>query len=102
MKKWFFEKSGETYKDWPKQNNGDPVPPAFLMHLGGTETEAAIIFSLLRAYNIPTMRRYPNNGDFAKVIIGLSGVGMDVYVPETMLDEAHDILNSKAVYTEEP
>ena len=87
-------------KDWPRDENGEPVKPAFLEHLSDSQIEADIIVNLLRAYNIPVMRVYPNDGDFGKIILGFSGTGVDVYVPETVLSEAQNLLSAD-IETEE-
>jgi len=78
---------------WPTDENGARVAPAFLEHVAGKlETEMAV--SLLRAFGIPTVCEYPNNGDFAKVIMGYAPAGTDIYVPETLLDDAKNIISS--------
>jgi hypothetical protein len=49
--------------------------------------------NLLEAFGIPTISAYPNDGEFGKLILGFSGTGMDIYVPETMLDDARNIIS---------
>ena len=52
---------------------------------------------MLEAYGIPTIRQHPNDGDFGKLILGMSGSGVDIYVPETELAAALELLNGEVV-----
>lgn len=92
MADWFLGKKKKLTDKWPKTEGGEPVSPAFLTHVGGNPMDMQIVLSLLEAYGIPAVDRYPNNGDFGRLILGHAGGGVDVYVPETMLEEAKDIL----------
>ena len=47
--------------------------------------------NMLEAYGIPCLRDYPGNGSFGKVILGMSGQGTDIYVPESKLEEAQNL-----------
>ena len=96
-----FYKFGEQSKGWPKDENGKPEKPAFLEHISGLQLEYDMAVSLLRAYNIPSVHTCPNDGDFGKVILGILGTGMDIYVPESMLEDARNILSADIVPDEE-
>ena len=96
MKNWGFRKIGDRSDKWPKDENGKTVEPAFLKHLTGSQIDVEMGINLLNAYNIPVMTIYPNDGEFGKLILGFAGTGVDVYVPETMLDEAKSVLAAKA------
>ena len=50
--------------------------------------------NLLEAYGIPHVCEYPNNGLFGKLLMGFPPAGMDVYVPETFLEDAQNLLNA--------
>ena len=95
MGKWGFRKIGDRFDKWPKDENGKAVEPAFLEHLSGTQLDIEMGINLLSAYNIPIMTTYPNDGEFGKLILGFAGTGVDVYVPETMLDEAKNIISAE-------
>jgi len=82
---------------WPKTAEGDPVPPVFLAHTIPNNFADEMMVNLLEAYGIPTMRQYPNDGDFGKLILGMSGGGVDIYVPETELAAALDLLNGEVM-----
>jgi len=82
------ELPGELMERWPKDENGVPIKPVYLVHKSFLGMEDKMTVSLLEAYNIPTICRYPNDGDFARLMLGVSGNGTDIYVPETMKEEA--------------
>ena len=86
--------------NWPNTDTGEPVAPVFLCHIGGGPLDLELTLSLLQAYEIPTVCEYPNNGLFGKLILGFPAAGMDVFVPETMLETAQDILSAEAVEEE--
>ena len=82
------ELPGELMKKWPKDESGAPVPAVFLAHRSFMGMEDEMTVNLLQAYGIPVVRRYPNDGDFARLMLGVSGNGTDIYVPESMREEA--------------
>lgn len=84
---WGRSLAGEVYKIWPKKN-GEAEPPVFLRHCSTTNMEDELLINMLKAYGIPSVRLYPQNGSFGKIILGMSADGADIYVPESMLDEA--------------
>ena len=60
-----------------------------------------LALNLLEAYGIPHVSEYPNNGEFGKLILGHPPSGMEVFVPETMLEDAKNILSADIVEDEE-
>ena len=96
-----FKPPFDDDKNWPVDENGDPARPAFLEHLSESQIESDIVVNMLRAYSIPVYRAYPNDGDFGRLIIGFSGTGVDIYVPETMLDDARNLLSADIEYETE-
>ena len=95
MKNWSFKKAEEI--SWPNDEAGNPVPPVYLMHIGGGPLDMELTLNLLEAYGIPHVGKYPHDGLFGKLILGHSPFGMEVYVPETMLEDAQNILNAEIV-----
>lgn len=93
MNNWGFSK--KSHENWPLDEYGNQVKPAFLKHTGGSPMDIDVEVSLLRAYNIPVIFEYPNDGEFGKLIIGHAGGGVDIYVPEAMLEDAKNILNGE-------
>lgn len=101
MSLWGFRKKKKLTDRWPKKENGETVAPAFLMHAGGNPLVTEITLSLLEAYGIPAVCQYPNNGEFGKLIIGYAAGGVDIFVPETLLEDARNILNAEVVGDDE-
>ena len=82
----------EPEAEWPTDEDGKKVEPAFLMKAVGTETDFDLVESLLRGCGIPVMRDYPNDGRFMRLLFGFAGTGAALYVPETMLEDAKAII----------
>ena len=83
--------------EWPVGENGEPVPPVFLTHIYGGPLDLELPLNLLSAYGIPYNNEYPNNGLFGQLLMGFPPGGMDVYVPETLLEDAQNILGADIV-----
>ncbi|MCF0121163.1 MAG: DUF2007 domain-containing protein [Oscillospiraceae bacterium] len=100
MSDWSFRKKKPVTANWPKDENGEPYPPVFLEHASGGPVDVELAVNLLEAYGIPVVTQLPNNGDFAQVIMGMTGTGVDIFVPQNMLEDAQNILSADIV--EEP
>ena len=87
--------------EWPKLENGESVPPAYLTHIHGGPLDMEITLNLLEAYGIPHVCEYPNNGLFGKLLVGYPPAGVDVYVPETLLEDAQNIMSADICEEEE-
>ena len=83
---------GELYEKWPKTATGEPVPPKFLTHCPSTDMADVLLVNMLDAYGIPALILHPGDGTFGKVVLGLSGTGSSVLVPETMLADAEELI----------
>lgn len=97
MENWSFEKFKRPTENWPLEEDGNPVKPVFLQHLSGGPLDTELTVNLLEAFGIPLVTIYPNNGDFAKVVMGYPATGIDLYVPQTMFDDAVNILSADIV-----
>lgn len=92
LKDWGFSNKSSA-PPWPKKEDGQPVSPEYLTNLNATEMEGQIVISLLESNGIPVVIQRPNNGDFGQIILGFSGTGIDIYVPETMLEDAQALIS---------
>ena len=86
---------GELYKQWPRDMNGEPVPPKFLTHCSSRDIEDVMLVNFLQSYGIPAAVIHPGDGSFGKVVLGISGTGSSIYVPETMYDQAIELMEAK-------
>lgn len=97
----FSFKRESTFDGWPVDEAGNKIAPAFLQHVAGGKVEIDMTVALLRSYNIPVICEYPNDGEFAKIIMGYAPTGTDIYVPETMLEDAMNIISCDMSEAEE-
>ena len=88
---WGNVKFGDLVKNWPKDENGEPEEPAFLKHCSCVDMDDELTVSLLEGFGIPSLRQY---GGSAKVVLGMSAMGADIYVPESLLPDARALLES--------
>jgi len=88
---WGKSRLGELQDRWPVGEDGQFEEPAFLKHCVETDLEAELTINLLGAYDIPVLKQYSNNGELSTVILGMSGTGVDLYVPLTRLEEAKQL-----------
>lgn len=79
---------GELLDRWPKNEDGKPEEPVFLCNLGNNDMSDTLRVNMLEAYGIPCVTRYPGDGGFGKLVLGMSGQGTDIYVPKSMLEDA--------------
>ena len=86
---------GDLTKRWPREADGSPVKPAFLAHLGSTDMADMILVNMLEAYDIPVLIQHPGDGDFGKVLLGLSGTGSRLFVPETLYEQAKELMEAE-------
>ena len=94
---WAFTGFESKEGRWPMMENGEPVRPVFLTHVNGSQLDFNIVISLLKAFDIPVLVRYPNDGKFGELIIGTAGPGIDVYVPEDKFEDAENIISGEGV-----
>ena len=95
MSNWALHQYGKTFDAWPKAADGATEEPAFLVHCSPLDMEAAMIQSMLEAYGIPSIQQYPGDGAFGKVMLGVSGNGTDIYVPQSLLADAQALLKGE-------
>ena len=60
-----------------------------------------LLVNMLEAYGIPVIKNYPGDGEFGKVILGMSGLGTDLFVPESMYEDAVNLINNTEGITDE-
>lgn len=59
-----------------------------------SDLEADIIESVLRQLDIPVMKKYPESGGYLEIYMGTSPFGVSLYVPESQLDKAMEIVEN--------
>ena len=86
---------GKLYEQWPRDAHGEIVPPKFLVNCSSRDAEDEMLVAFLKSYGIPAVMEHPGDGSFGKVVLGMSGTGSSIYVPETMYDQAKDLMEAK-------
>jgi len=82
----------DLMEHWPRQADGTPEEPVFLTDVMEADSEADLLISLLRSYDIPVMKRYERDGTLGRVVLGFSGYGARLYVPQSMLEDAQNLI----------
>ena len=85
---WGKRMPSDLLERWPKTAAGEPESPAFLCNCAPQDLNDELKINMLEAYGIPCLRLYPGDGSFGRVVLGMSGQGTDIYVPENMLEDA--------------
>lgn len=85
---WGRAMSGKLSDRWPKTAQGEPETPALLCNCKSLDLGDALRINMLEAYGIPCLKIYPGDGSFGKLILGMSGQGVDIYVPQSLLEDA--------------
>lgn len=85
-------------ENWPKDADGRPEQAARLAIQWELDSMADITLSLLESFGIPAFKA----GTQGKVIFGFSGLGVELYVPVSRLEEAQALLKAGEAAPEEP
>ena len=93
---WGRDLPGDLAEKWPKDENGDFVPAAWLTNCWQIDMGDAILTGVLDSCGIPFYKRFPHYGGFGNLMLGMSAEGVDIFVPETMLEEAKNILKGES------
>ena len=86
---------GKLYDQWPRTPESEPVPPKFLTHCSSRDVEDELLVNFLKSYGIPAIILHPGDGDFGKLVLGTSGTGSSIYVPETMYEQAKELMEAE-------
>ena len=85
---WGRYLTGDLYERWPKDSSGEPEKPVFLCNCSGLDMSDELKINMLEAYSIPCLRVYPGDGSFGRIVLGMSGQGTNIYVPESLYEDA--------------
>ena len=88
------QKSKPEQSDWDAFFDKNSRDKAVFLQTSSTEIEADMTESLLRAYGIPVLRKYQQQDGYFKVAGGRAILGVDLYVPSSVLQQAQEILKA--------
>ncbi|MDR0445469.1 MAG: phospho-sugar mutase [Oscillospiraceae bacterium] len=86
----FFKK--KAVLPWPLKENGEPETAVLLCHTEPRGLETEITVSMLRSYGIPAVTGLTGEGLIGELYTGAPSFGTDVFVPESMLEDATALL----------
>lgn len=92
--RWAWGDKSPDDPEWPRDEQGEYEQGAYLTTVTGTSMDFELTVSLLRSFGVPVVRSYPLSGRFMKVVFGLTGTGMDIFVPVSKLEFAKELLES--------
>ena len=82
----------DPMENWPLGEDGKPEQPVKLALQSELDSMADITISMLESYGIPAFKV----GTVGKVILGFAGLGVEIYVPASRLEEANALLAAEA------
>ncbi len=94
--KWGRALSGSLLERWPKNESGEPEEPVFLCHCRNTNFSDELKVNMLEAYGIACLRVFPGDGIFGSLVLGVSGQGVDLYVPASLYDDAKKLCEEES------
>ena len=97
---WGSYRYSDLYERWPKGADGEPEPPVLLARKNSVDMGAELLVNMLEAYQIPCLTVYPGDGSFGRVVLGMSGPGVDIYVPESYYSDAKELSKGDSNYEE--
>ena len=100
-KNWSRSLPGGLLERWPKDASGEPEEPVLLTTAINLNLYDEMTINMLEAYGIPCLKRYPGDGSFGKVVLGMSGQGTEIYVPRSMLEDAAALVSGVGIEGEE-
>ena len=92
-----FEKCGvcntELVSSLEEETNNyrDDVKEVFLTSVGN-ELEAVMVESQLQLHGIPVLKKHKGAGEYLSISRGMSNLGIDLFVPSPMLENAKEII----------
>ena len=98
---WGRQFPGELLERWPRDEEGQLEPPVYLCHCRGLDMDETMLVSRMESYGIPCLKQYPNNGEFGRLILGISGTGVDIFVPASLWADACELLHDPEEKREE-
>ena len=98
---WGHYLYGQVLEAWPRTAEGETEKPVFLCTRSSTDLSDQLTINMLKAYGIPSLSMERGEGSLGKVVLGIPGLGVDIYVPESLAEDARKLLEEPAEIEEE-
>ena len=92
---------GKLPDNWPRNEKGESESPVFLCRCTSVDLIDVLRVNMLEAYGIPCVRTYPESGDFGRIVLGMSGFGTNIFIPESMYEDALALCEEENSFDEE-
>lgn len=89
---WRLNDRAADHPAWPLRPDGAPEKALPLIVCPDLLSHGAIAVTRLEAGGIPVLTRYPRAGVLGKLYTGVSGTGVELLVPESLLERARACL----------
>lgn len=87
--------AGALWEAWPRDDQGEREEPVFLCHCTCTDMEGQLVMGKLQAYGIPVLAQLPGDGSFGALVLGISGLGVDLFVPVSQVEDARELMKEE-------
>ena len=92
---WGRSGAGELLAAWPRDSVGQPEEPVFLCSCTCADMSDRLLVNMLSAYGIPCLCTDRGDGNFGRVMLGMSGEGVDIYVPKSKYTDAKTLIEEE-------
>ena len=92
---WGQFQNGELLKSWPRKENGETEEPAYLCTRTCSDMADQLTVNMLKAYGIPCLCMERAEGSLGRVVLGISGYGVEIYVPANLLNDAKILIEEE-------
>ena len=89
---WGQYQSGELLDSWPRKEDGGLEEPAYLCTRSCNDLSDQLTVNMLKAYGIPSLCMERAEGSLGRVVLGISGYGVEIYVPANLLGDAKTLI----------
>mgnify|MGYP002581917748 CR=1 FL=1 len=79
---------------WPTAEDGRRERQEFLCNVSDACIEGEMTIRMLEAFGIPVIIKYEHGTEPAKAMWAFSAAGKNIYVPESMLEDAKGLLST--------
>ena len=92
---WGQFQDGELLRSWPRKENGEPEEPVYLCLRSCNDLADQLTVNMLKAYGIPCLCMERGEGSLGRVVLGISGYGVEIYVPANLLNDAKILIEEE-------
>ena len=93
---WGRDLPGDLAEKWPKDENGDFVPAAWLTNCSQIDMGDAILTGVLDSCGIPFYKRFPHYGGFGNLMLGMSARAWTSSSPKPCWRKPKNILKGES------